>query len=155
MSGEPRHAKGLFVYYGPQHLIEANAAWHHYDLSPFHNRCGVSALSPADLGKVVWLRSTEVDTGWYGPCLTIDVGAQHDFFRQVFQTQEIAEVPESLRDLFQFRHGSSGWGEIYFGQCPPPADSVPQYYRPPLTKVLWTGRDPRVEQPAQEWPGGC
>jgi hypothetical protein len=150
MTPMPTHSKGLLVYYGPQWLIQANADYRGYDLSPYNNRCGVSAISPSDIGKVVWLR---VETDWFGPCLTIDVGARHDYPTQVYKTGEIAEVADWMRDMFRFPYGSSRPGEVYVGLCPPAEESQARFYRP---EPAWSPEpSPLFHVPPQQYPIDC
>ena len=108
LTAMPSHVKGNFVYYGPQYLIEANAEYRGYDLSFYRDRCGLSAISPADLGKIVWIKMS--DGSFYGPCLFVDVGAWQDFYTLVY-----------IRD-----------GELSVSLCPPGKRSRPEVYQPPL-----------------------
>lgn len=148
----PTHSRGLLVTYGPQRLIESAARYRGYDLSHYRDRCGVSAISPSDLGLVVWLR---IDGGkWFGPCLTVDVGARIHWHSIVYVNKEIAEVPRWMAERFEFRHGSSGHGEVYKGLCPPAPDSVAEVYQPPL---YWQeyGPNPHIRIPTQQIPVDC
>src|SRR3990167_5316997 len=149
----PQHAEGLLVRYGPQWLVEAVAEYRGYDLSPYPDRCGLSLISPSDLGKIVWVR--QLDGSWYGPCLAMDVAARKDFAWIVYYAQEVAEVPNSISEKMGFANGQ--WGEVYIGDCPPSSDSVPQVYRPPyeldkdpnsVTPSMWP-------YPAQQYPVNC
>lgn len=128
MTPAPRHTYGRLVRYGPQSLIEANAEYRGYDLSPYPHRCGVAAISPANLGQIVWLRLPSGE--WQGPCLAVDVAARSDFARIVYHVQEIAEVPDRLAELFGFENGA--WGEAAFSACPPSEPSMPKQYQPRL-----------------------
>lgn len=148
----PPHSQGLLVTYGSQHLIEVNAQYRGYDLSYYKNRCGVSAISPSDIGKVVWLRVEGQD--WYGPCLTVDAGARRHFYHLVYVNHEIAEVPVWMAERFKFPHGSSRQGEVFRGLCPPHSESIPEDYAPPL---LWDeyGPNPYFKIPDQQIPVDC
>lgn len=147
----PQHAQGLFVYYGSQRLIEANAAYHGYDLSPYRDRCGVSIISPDDLGRVVWLR---IGNEWYGPCLGVDVASMRDFYNIVYRNGEVAELAEPQRSHFGF--GSSAPSEIFVGECPPDSESQPLPYFPQLNFAPAGTIEPAMyPYPAQEWPGEC
>lgn len=131
LTASPTHAEGLLVYYGPDWLARANADYRGYSLADMRDNCGLSLRSPSDLGKIVWVALP--DGQWYGPCLSVDVGARHDFYSLVYVKREIAEVTATLRDLLQFKYGSSAWGQIYIGLCPPPANSFAHLYQPPLS----------------------
>ncbi len=127
LTAMPSHVVGNFVYYGPQYLIEANARYRGYDLSFYRDRCGMSAISPADLGKIVWIR---IGSSWYGPCLFVDVGAWQDFYTLVYINHEIAELGEVQRAMLDFV--SIREGELSVSLCPPRRQSRPQAYQPPL-----------------------
>ena len=154
LSTWPTHASGRFVRYGSQRLVQANADWHGYTLTPYREHCGVSALSPADLGKIVWLR-TNTHPEWYGPCLTVDVAARHDFAWIVYYAEEVAELADP-----QLQHlglDKTGWGEVYVGRCPPEGGSVARPYQPPL---VVDERRPIIAYsnypyPTQQWPVDC
>ncbi len=128
LTAMPSHVIGNFVYYGPQYLIESNAAYRGYDLSFYRDRCGMSAISPADLGKIVWIK---VDDGsFYGPCLFVDVGAWEDYYTLVYVNREIAELGEIQRAMLGFK--SIQDGELSVSLCPPGKKSRPEVYQPPL-----------------------
>lgn len=152
LTASPAHSEGLLVYYGPQYMAEANAEYRGWTLDPYYERCGLSVMSPSDIGKVVWVKLLNGE--WYGPCLSVDVSARKDFYTNVYVKQEVAEVTDRLRDLLRFEHGSSGWGEIYIGQCPPHPKSTPDLYSPPLT-VSTDERSYAIKLPKQELPGYC
>ena len=122
----PRHAYGLIVNYGNQHMVEINADYRGYDLSFYPDRCGGSAISRADIGKMFWVKLP--GGRWYGGCLFVDVGARHDFPDQI-KRGEIAELPDWMLEKFDKYY--SVWGEIYIGQCPP-RGGTPQRYSPEL-----------------------
>lgn len=138
----PRHAYGLIVNYGNQHIIEANAAYRGYDLSYYPDRCAGSAISRMDIGKLFWLKLP--DGTWYGGCLFVDVGARHDFPDQI-ERGEIAELPDWMMDKLGVFY--SAWGEIYIGQCPP-LSGQPQRYSPEL--IYRNDTAPYVPFPPQD-----
>lgn len=126
---QPTHSYGLIVVYGSQALVEANADFRGYDLSHYPNRCGFSAISPAELGKIGWFRVG--NSGWLGPCISTDAVARADAYGSIYERQEVAEVPRWLANRLGFEYGA--WGEVYFGLCPPLYEwSIPQAYAPPL-----------------------
>src|SRR3989304_3423043 len=86
------HAEGATILYGADYLAQANADYHGYTLKGYE--CGLAGMSPADLGKTVWVRGRPPPiaelgktvwnrgriTEWIGPCLAVDVGARKDFY---------------------------------------------------------------------------
>lgn len=145
----PQHAAGKLVYYGPQYLSEANADYRGYDLSPYWNRCGVAVMSPADLGRMVWVRKPGGE--WLGPCLAVDVAARIHFARAVWYVGEIVDVPKSVRDALGFEFGMPG--EAWIGQCPQEGEA--QAYDPPKVFVDEVGPNPNFVYPPQELPASC
>lgn len=125
----PQHAEGKLVYYGSQALVEANADWHSYDLSPYRDRCGGALMSPANLGHIFWVRVP--GRNWYGPCLSVDVAQRSHFYDYVYRVKDIAEVASNIRDLYGFVHGING--EVWVGACPPLDRSQPEPYLPPIS----------------------
>lgn len=149
----PAHAEGLLVRYGPQWLVEQVATYREYDLSPYPERCGLSVMSPSDLGKTVWVK--QADGTWFGPCLAMDVADRKNFARYVYDYGEVAELPNLLTERMGFCCGQ--WGEISISSCPPFPDSLPDRYIPPLkrdynpnsiTPSMWP-------YPAQQFPQAC
>lgn len=149
----PQHAAGKLVVYGPQYLVEANAEWHGYDLAPYTDRCGVSAMSPADLGRVIWMRLP--GGAWYGPCLTVDVSKRSQFAYVVYYVGELVEVARPQAKRFGFEYGAEG--EVWVGLCPPDAESEAAPYAPPLEVDIYRpGKSyPMYPYPAQQWPVDC
>ncbi len=129
---EPIYSSGLGVVYGGQQLVEANASFHSYDLSPYPDRCGGAAISPAMLGRIYWVRTEH--GGWaVGPCLAVDVVARADAYGSIFLRKEVIEVSRDSAEKLDFEYG--GPVLVWWGLCPPPPDSlfpVPQAYAPPL-----------------------
>lgn len=126
----PQHAYGRIVYYGPDYMAQANADYRGYDLSDMRDECGLSVISPSDLGKLVWVK---LPSGlWYGPCLAVDVAARGDFDNIVYVNHEVAEVTFTLAELLGVHYGASQWGTVWIGQCPPRyPSSAPLEYQPP------------------------
>ena len=152
LTPSPAHAEGLLVRYCPADLVEQVAAFRGYDLSPYRDRCGVSLISPADLGRVVWLRVPGGE--WYGPCLAMDAANRAHFHRIVYRNREVAEVPNALAARFGFCCGAPG--EIYIGRCPPDGAGEPREYRPPLALDAPDSYTPSMwPYPAQELPRQC
>lgn len=152
LTPSPTHARGLLVTYGPDSLANANAIYRGYSLDAFRDRCGLSVMSPADLGRIVWVRLN--DGSWYGPCSGVDVSARHDFYDNVYVRHEIAEVTYTLRDKLRFVYGSSQQGQIYIGLCPPTVRTIPVRYEPKPLKFSGE-KNPLIAFPRQEQPVDC
>lgn len=153
----PEYARGWLVLYGSQNLVEANAEFRGYDLSHYRDRCGVSVMSPSDLGKIVWLRDKDT-SNWYGPCLGVDVGARRDYYRLIYEKGEIAEVSRIVANLFGFEFGERG--ELFIGQCPPRDEQLemmdPEIHLPPIVWDIWGEKNPVFwPYPPQEIPETC
>jgi len=162
---QPMYSAGLIVIYGNQNLVEANAIFRDYDLSRYPNRCGISAISPAQLGKVAWVRIP--GGGWIGPCGVIDAVARADAYRAIYETREIAEVTWDMAAALGFTNGGQ-WGQIFFGLCPPIDGihtqgqewsdyAVPELYAPPLV-IDYDASEPHrsfYPYPIQQRPTVC
>lgn len=149
----PEHASGRLVVYGNQPLIEANAHFRGYDLAPYRERCGVSALSPADLGKIYWLRPAD-SAVWYGPCLAVDVSKRTDFYGYVTELEEVAEIPRWLAERWGAEFSLRG--EVFVGACPPGPESQPlPYTLPPLELTHRYPHPSFYPYPAQQRPTPC
>lgn len=155
LSPQPAFTEGLLVRYGPQWLVEHVAENRGYDLSPFPDRCGLSLMSPSDLGKIVWIQ--QADGTWYGPCLAMDVAARGDFYTVIYQYQEIAEVPNHVSERMGFCCGQ--WGKVYIGVCPPTfgPEVEAELYRPPLAKDYppFSVTPSMWPYPEQQYPEPC
>lgn len=140
------HLSGWIINYGGQAVIEANAAYRGYDLSPYRERCGLAAMSPAALGSTVWLRKP--DGGYWGPCLVVDTVSRVDWHHSVIETGEIVEIPRHiLKALYGADYGVMG--EVFFGECPPGGESVPVAYAPTVSA---DSRRPIVAYSAWPYP---
>lgn len=129
---QPQYSAGLLVTYGNQRLVEANADWHGYDLTAVPGRCGFAAISPAMLGRVAWFRVGQGE--WVGPCISVDAVARVHAYASIYQRHEVAEVSRNVAAALGFEYGAVG--EVFFGPCPPKAESVwyqPQAYAPELS----------------------
>lgn len=153
MIPQPQYSKGLLVDYGDRSYIEGNAQYRGYDLSPYFHRCGIASISPAHLGRIAWVR---VDGAkFYGPCLVVDVMAQHDACAGI-RRGEIAEIPRYIMEWFGARNGVQGY--VWFGVCPPPTEDwrLPRVYKP---RMHWSRPGERRPNfwpwPEQELPELC
>lgn len=153
MTPMPKHSQGLLVLYGNERLSEANAQYRGYSLDGF--KCGLAAMSPADLGKVVWIRTG--GRPWYGPCLSVDTSARKDFYANVYVRGEIAEVDIRGAIALEFKYGVVG--EAYVGLCPPRVKSIPKWYEPKLKIDYWTANDSYLHSfwpyQKQQYPIDC
>lgn len=123
---QPAHSAGLLGLYGNDALVRANADWRGYSLVGY--AFGLSAISPAMLGRVAWVR---VPGGrWIGPGLVVDSVARKDAYASIYQRREIAEVSRAVAERLGFEFGAQG--EICFCVCPPGTDSVAEPYAPAL-----------------------
>lgn len=151
---QPQYSAGLIVNYGGEQVVAANAAWHGYTLDGYAG--GGAAISPAMLGRIMWARTEHGD--WLGPLLVVDVVARADAYASIYQRHEVAELPRGLMAQLGYEYGGPGY--IWFGPCPPPADSLwpaPQSYAPPLV-LDHDGNDPHLSfypYPAQQTPVVC
>ena len=84
---QPVYSFGLAVFYAPG-LMRATADWYGYSLKGFID--GVALMSPADLGKTVWMRRPGFE--WEGPYLVVDCAAQTDMYSVIFYNREVIEV---------------------------------------------------------------
>ena len=142
MSPMPTHASGWLVLYGNERLARANAEYRGYDLGGY--ACGLSVMSPADLGRVVWVRA---DGGtWFGPCLAVDTSARKDFFANVYVRGEVAEVDDRAAQAIGFANGVRG--EAFVGRCPP-VKSDARRYQPDLVVDEYT---PELSYLSAFWP---
>lgn len=83
----PKYSYGKAVWYG-RGVMEATAEWRRMSLNNYLD--GVALMSPADLGKTVWMRRPGHD--WEGPYLVVDCAARHDKPRAVIVMEEVVEV---------------------------------------------------------------
>lgn len=152
----PAYSEGLLVVYGGNLLIESNALYHGYDLGPYPDRCGLSGISPSSLGKIAWVRLDGSD--WVGPCLVVDAVAQVDAYASIYERHEVAEVSRDTAAALGFEYGQ--WGYVFWGSCPPPADSLhysAMPYAPELTPYQEPYTGPRSFAPYanQQMPVSC
>lgn len=151
---QPKYSMGLLVNYGDRSYIEGNAQFRGYNLSPYHNRCGIASISPAHLGEIAWIRTEK--TKWYGPCLVVDVMARHHACVGIYHNHEIAEIPRNVANWLGFETGAEGY--IYFDACAPPLEDwiIPRRYAPPVRFDDGTERQPSFwPYPPQQLPRPC
>lgn len=84
----PEHVSGASVWYAP-FVMEATARARGMSLDGYLD--GVALMSPADLGKEVWI--TNPTTGeWEGPYLSVDVAQQNHICVCIVVRGEVVEV---------------------------------------------------------------
>lgn len=84
----PEHIVGKAVWYAP-YLMERTAEFREMSLDGFVG--GVAMMSPADMGKVVWLLRPEVNE-WEGPFLVVDTSARQNMWVTITRLGEVVEV---------------------------------------------------------------
>lgn len=122
----PKLAEGWLIRYGPNYLGAANAEYRGYTLEGY--ACAGALMSPADLGKTFWIKVK--DSAWIGPCLSVDTARRTDFYRYVYELEEIAELTDATLSALGIVNGARG--QVWMGTCPPTVDMMPQRYAPPL-----------------------
>lgn len=83
----PEHTVGNVVWYSPG-VMEATAKYRGLDLTGYLD--GVSLMSPADIGKTVWINHP--DFGWEGPYLVVDCAQQNHMYGVIVSRSEVVEV---------------------------------------------------------------
>jgi len=82
----PVYTKGNMVFYAPL-LMESTAHYHKIDLDGYLG--GVALMSPADMGKEVWIK---VEGIWYGPFISVDCARIRDMYGVIGSRGEVVEV---------------------------------------------------------------
>lgn len=139
---EPQYSQGMILVYGNQRLVEANAAFHGYDLSKMPGRCGFATISPAHLGQIAYIT---IDGVRWIKCLVVDVDGRDDAWNAIAVRHEIGEISFADAAWLGLKHNAQGWqgarGRIWFGACLPSASGrlmpQPQAYAPPLVQDTW------------------
>ena len=83
---QPIHTIGKAVWYGPN-VMEGTARYRGLDLEGYLD--GVSLMSPADIGKKVWIK---VNGEWEGPFLSVDCARKGDMYGVIVHRGEVVEV---------------------------------------------------------------
>lgn len=84
----PIYSIGGAVFYAPN-LMEATARWRGMSLAGYLD--GVALMSPADLGRTVWIRRAG-NAEFEGPFLSVDCAARQDMYGTVVIRGEVVEV---------------------------------------------------------------
>lgn len=82
----PAYSKGNLVFYSPG-MMEATAEYHDLSLEGYLD--GVALMSPADIGKEVWIK---VGKEWKGPYLSVDCANIRDMYGVIASRGEVIEV---------------------------------------------------------------
>lgn len=83
----PEYIVGNAVWYAP-FVMEATAAVRGLDLDGYID--GVALMSPADIGRTVWLKRP--GHTWEGPFLVVDCAARNDIYPVVVHRGEVVEI---------------------------------------------------------------
>jgi len=83
----PVHITGSATFYAPG-VMRATANYRGMDLTGYLD--GVAMMSPADIGRVVWLRRPGLD--WEGPFLVVDCARRNDMYNVIVHRHEVVEV---------------------------------------------------------------
>ncbi len=129
---QPVHTVGKATWYAPG-LMRATAEYRGMELEGFVD--GVSLYSPADIGKVVWIKRSGFV--WEGPFLVVDCSQRNHMFTTVTYIGEVVEVSFETARRWGMVTGSYedyreiDWMirnvELFIGELPP-ADAEPISY---------------------------
>lgn len=130
----PLAIQGRAVYYAPG-IMEATARVRGMSLSGYVD--GVSLMSPADIGRTVWIKRTG---GWEGPFLVVDCARRNDMYGVVVGRREVVEVGFQTAEKWGMAHGTGGAGytayrwstdevTVYIGDKPPTIPVNPIIYK--------------------------
>lgn len=129
------HQSGVFVTYGGQALVEANAEFHGYDIDWSPTRCGIASVSPVMLGQIVWIRNED---GEWVLCYVVDVVQRRHWYNYAAVNGFLADIPRDLMNEWGSPNGAVGVrGELYMGVCPPVGSSRPTRFDPHYQIDTW------------------
>lgn len=101
----PRRIIGGAVFYAPG-VMAATAKVRGFSLSGFVD--GVSLMSPADIGRVVWLKRPK--HAWEGPFLVVDCARRGDMYPIIVGREEVVEVGWDTAVRWGMGYGDAdGW----------------------------------------------
>lgn len=110
----PIYSYGGAVWYAPG-VMEANCDYRGYPMEGFVD--GVAMMSPADLGKTVWIRHD----GWEGPFIVCDCGTRGQVWEMVTVRGEVIEVGWKTAQRWGMGPFDGGWKhpvEVWVGDDP-------------------------------------
>ena len=132
-SPAPRYSYGNATWYDVE-VMEATANWRRLSLDEYLD--GVALMSPADIGKTVWLR--KLHSRWEGPYLSVDASSRGDMWKNVMVGREVVEI--GFRTAVRWNLVTSEgeileWQienvEVYIG------DNKPSRVRNPISYTWW------------------
>lgn len=135
MTPAPAYSYGGAVWYAPG-VMEATCAVRGISTTGFLD--GVAMMSPADLGKTVWVRHGGV---WEGPFVVCDCGIRGQVWEMVEVRGEVIEVGWTTAARWGMGPFTGGWKhpvEVLVG--------VMHHPWPPVDYVDWMWR---LAQPAE------
>lgn len=108
----PPYTVGSATYYAP-YIMEATAAARGLSLARY--RGGISLMSPADIGKTVWIRRDGTGV-WEGPYLDVDCARRGDIWPIVYYRHEVVEVDFNTAVRWGLAEwgGSGGWTPTHY-----------------------------------------
>jgi len=129
----PISIRGRAVYYAPG-VMEATANVRGMSLDGYVD--GVSLMSPADIGRKVWIKRAG---GWEGPFLVVDCARRGDMWPIIVGRQEVVEVGFKTAVAWGMARsmGGAGWKairwstdqvQVYIASKPPPIAVNPADY---------------------------
>jgi hypothetical protein len=132
----PIYSYGGAVFYAPN-VMEGTARYRGYDLEGYLD--GVALMSPADIGRTVWLRRP--GEAWEGPFLVVDCARRGDMWPIAVVREEVVEVGFQTALRWGMVVGGEGWWrtrsaklkgvEVWIGDYLPKYLTEPTDYRMP------------------------
>lgn len=108
----PPFTIGGAVWYDPW-IMGSTARYRNLDLEGYLD--GVALMSPADIGRTVWLRRPGLD--WEGPFLVVDSAARQDMWPVITHRREVVEIGFDTAARWGMvdatHYGNDGWGRPY------------------------------------------
>jgi hypothetical protein len=99
--------------------MEANCEYRGFDMAGFLD--GVALMSPADLGKTVWINGP---MGWEGPFKSCDAGTRGQVWEMVLRRGELLELGWTTASRWGMGPFDGGWKqqvEVFIGPTKPGA----------------------------------
>ncbi len=157
----PQYTIGSAVYYAAG-VMEATASWRDMSLKGFVG--GVSLLSPADIGQVVWLRRPG-EWEWEGPFLVVDCARRSDIWPIIYYRGEVVEVDFKTAIRWGMVKGGGDYNrvsmrmdavEVWKGEFSPDTFSRKQpvdlrSWWIPLATFTKRWEDPPIWEPGATW----
>lgn len=115
MTPAPTYTRGGAVFYAPG-VMEATCRYRELDMEGYVGY--VALMSPADLGKSVWIKGPQ---GWEGPFLVCDCGVRGQVWEMVMIRGELIEVDWRTARRWGMGPFTGGWKiqvEVHVGGDP-------------------------------------